>query len=107
MSSFLLCLQDSVRTKSDTGPKSDSFGGFKKGFLFGSSNKKKLQDKKKQAIPSDNIPVIKPKDTGDETSKYKFSEVQDAMKLGQSFAENSGNIYSLHMQCYYLKQILE
>ena len=38
----------------------------------------------------DNIPYIKPESHATEDTKYRFPEVQDAMKLGQSFAENKG-----------------
>ena len=38
----------------------------------------------------DDIPFIKPESNATEDTKYRFPEVQNAMKLGQSFAENKG-----------------
>ena len=36
------------------------------------------------------IPVIKAKDPGAKDTQFKFDEVQDAMKAGQAFADNTG-----------------
>ena len=53
-----------------------------KGFLFGSSKKDKPKKK------SEDIPLIKPRVKAEE--QHRIPEVQDALKVGQQFADNQG-----------------
>ena len=60
-----------------------TYGGMKKGFLFGGPSKKEKQTTK----PEDDIPFIKPKETNE--NQYKFPEVQKAMS--DTLTANKGN----------------
>ena len=79
----------------------DSFGGFKKGFLFPSSDSKRQVkgapvSQKTSSAPtttktqtkSDEIPFIKPKDK--EKSSLEFPEVQQAMKESFPLLQSQG-----------------
>ncbi len=62
-----------------------SFGGFKKGFL---NNPKSGAKQTASGANSDKLPFIKAKES--EESRLEIPEVQDAMKIGQAFAANTG-----------------
>ena len=79
---------------------SDSFCGFKKGFLLPKTEADKSTTKEAKHIPSKpkdstnslepDIPFIKPKNQSSEDSQYRLPEVQQAMAASQSFLENKG-----------------
>lgn len=71
-----------VRSVSEA-PKSKSYGGLKKGFLFSSNQPKS----KKTSDEHKHIPVIKPNTS--EKSNLELPEVQEAMKAGEAFSQNT------------------
>ncbi|KAK2162369.1 hypothetical protein LSH36_100g12082 [Paralvinella palmiformis] len=85
--------ESSLRPKTD---KPQTFGGMKKGFLFGGSNigKSRLQSESSSvrqttsASPDDDIPLIKPKDPDAKQKQYQIDEVQEAMTAGRNFLQN-------------------
>ena len=88
---------------------SSSFGGFKKGFLFASSDSKHQVKKKpvsksqktsssptasqastKTSAEGNDIPFIKPKDKDKDKSSLEFPEVQQAMKESFPLLQSQG-----------------
>ncbi len=71
-----------------------TFGGMKKGFLFGSSSKPKSGKKTTNAKPSagaTDIPFIKPKAAeGQGERQHEIAEVQEAMKASAPLLQNTG-----------------
>ncbi|XP_064628868.1 uncharacterized protein LOC135488262 isoform X2 [Lineus longissimus] len=73
-----------------------TFGGFKKGFLFGSSNSKPSSQtsaaarttSKEPSKKVEEIPYIKPKDSQAKEKQNQMPEVQEAMKASQSLLDN-------------------
>ncbi|XP_072019238.1 uncharacterized protein [Amphiura filiformis] len=83
--------------KPTTSTSSSSFGGMKKGFLFGSSSKPKSA-KKAPAVKSStsstdstqDIPLIKPKTAeGEGDRKHEIAEVQEALKASTPLLQNT------------------
>ena len=71
--------------------KSDTFGGMKKGFLFGDSSKpRKSAPLQNQTKLVDDIPLIKPKEP--KGSDLKLPEVQAAMDAGKNMLQNKGSL---------------
>ncbi|KAK6171508.1 hypothetical protein SNE40_019684 [Patella caerulea] len=62
-----------------------SFGGMKKGFLFGSSSNTK-KNKSKSVSNTDDIPFVKSKEP--EKSDLNLDEVQEAMKASENIFQN-------------------
>ena len=72
-----------------------TFGGMKKGFLFGSSSKPKSGKKKtttsKPSAGAVDIPFIKPKAAeGQGERQHEIAEVQEAMKASAPLLQNTG-----------------
>jgi len=85
------------RNKSQSSGHGDGFGGLKKGFLFNSKPKSSATsgtslptDRQHNNIEDGDIPFIKPNKESSENS-YRFSEVQQSMKVDNAFSLNKGN----------------
>ena len=68
-----------------------TFGGMKKGFLFGGSSKSPDKHLSKNTQQStDHTLLIKPKDPESKDRQHEIPEVQQAMNASQSFLQNKG-----------------
>ncbi|XP_077977375.1 uncharacterized protein LOC144432939 [Glandiceps talaboti] len=69
-----------------------TYGGMKKGFLFSSGSKPKQKSQAKQTVTTktkDDIPLIKPKEPADNTSKVQpIPEVQEALRSSAPLLQN-------------------
>ena len=99
---------NSTKTTETSSKSSQNFGGMKKGFLFSSSSKEAEQSKPPAGISKSsgtantlgdpNIPCIKPQHPSAKRKEHEISEVQDAMKAGQSLFENKGAYTNIETQ---------
>ena len=78
---------------------SGSFGGMKKGFLFGGGGSQKKVAAAPAKSTKNDIPFIRPKSTLEE--ERQLPEVQQAMQAGQQFLQNKGktNINTYQQAC--------
>ena len=81
---FKKTAQTSTPVKSTSG----SFGGMKKGFLFGGGGSQKKVAAAPAKSTKNDIPFIRPKSTLEE--ERQLPEVQQAMQAGQQFLQNKG-----------------
>ena len=96
--------QENKHQSETTKTESETFCGFKKGFLLPKTEADKSTTKEAKHIPSKlrdstnslepDIPFIKPKSQSSEDSQYRLPEVQQAMDASRSFLENKGMYFN-------------
>ncbi|KAL5010187.1 hypothetical protein ScPMuIL_012492 [Solemya velum] len=89
--------ENKIKTSNSGSPSehktTETFGGFKKGFLFGASSNKKTEPKQKQGKDSienvETIPYIKKTDEKSTDSKLHMPDVQNAMREADGLLQNT------------------